>query len=455
MFRGGFVLFVCLLAKALESSDVGGKYTPTWESLDSRPLPHWYDEAKVGIFVHWGVFSVPSFGSEWFWNNWHSKSPAYVEFMRRNYPPSFTYQDFAKDFTAEFFDPVDWAEIFLASGARYVVLTSKHHEGYTLWPSKYSFSWNSKDVGPHRDLVKELADALRKYTHLKFGLYHSLYEWFNPLYLEDKANNFTTNNFVRMKTMPELYELVNTYEPEVIWSDGDWDAPDTYWTSKEFLAWLYNESPVKDTVVANDRWGNGSMCKHGGFLTCNDRYNPGVLQSRKWENCLTIDSKSWGYRRNAALNDYLTINELLKQLVETVACGGNYLVNVGPTKEGLIIPIYEERLRQIGSWLELNGEAIYGSRPWVVQKDEGTNGVWYTKKNGCVYALILEWPANGHVVLYSVKLGKIPHVVLLGYDGELIAKQLNNSILIRLPEQNKVKSQWVYVLKLFDVSHAK
>lgn len=98
---------------------------------------------------------------------------------------------------------------------RYVVLTSKHHEGYTLWPSKHAFGWNAKDVGPNRDLVKDLAEAVRNFTDMKFGLYHSLYEWFNPLYLEDKANNFTTNNFVRMKVIPDLYDLVNTFKPEV------------------------------------------------------------------------------------------------------------------------------------------------------------------------------------------------------------------------------------------------
>lgn len=109
----------------------------------------------------------------------------------------------------------------------------------------------------------------------------------------------------------------------MIWSDGEWEAPDTYWGSKEFLAWLYNDSPVKDTVVSNDRWGTNTLCKHGGFYTCQDRYNPGVLQPHKWENCFTIDGRSWGFRRNAPLSDYLTINKLLEQLVQTVSCGGS------------------------------------------------------------------------------------------------------------------------------------
>ncbi|CAG2110055.1 unnamed protein product, partial [Medioppia subpectinata] len=130
------------------------KYAPNWDSIDKRPLPGWYDEAKIGIFIHWGVFSVPSFGSEWFWWSWsgtHDK--AYNDFMSHNYKPGFTYADFAHQFTAEFYDPNHWAEIFKASGAKYVVLTSKHHEGYTMWPSKTSFNWNSVDIGPNRDLL--------------------------------------------------------------------------------------------------------------------------------------------------------------------------------------------------------------------------------------------------------------------------------------------------------------
>ncbi|KAK6176156.1 hypothetical protein SNE40_014492 [Patella caerulea] len=176
----------------------------------------------------------------------------------------------------EFFNADEWANIFALSGAEYIALTSKHHEGFCNWPSKYSFNWNSMEVGPKRDVVGELANAIRNKTKLHFGLYHSLYEWFHPLYLQDKANGYRTQNFVNDKTMPELYEIVNKYKPEVIWSDGDWEASSDYWQSKEFIAWLYNDSPVKDTVVTNDRWGNDSTCKHGGFLTCEDRYQPGI-----------------------------------------------------------------------------------------------------------------------------------------------------------------------------------
>lgn len=124
-------------------------------------------------------------------------------------------------------------------------------------------------------IVDELAKAVKK-TDIKFGLYHSLFEWYNPLWLADKKHLFTTNTFVTNKIMPELRELVETYEPEIVWSDGDADGPDAYWKSKDFLTWLYNDSPVKDTVVTNDRWGLNTACKHGDFYSCADRYNPGM-----------------------------------------------------------------------------------------------------------------------------------------------------------------------------------
>ncbi|XP_030412339.1 plasma alpha-L-fucosidase isoform X2 [Gopherus evgoodei] len=399
-------MLLLLLFLLLSPQGCSARYDPTWESLDSRPLPTWFDEVKFGIFIHWGVFSVPSFGSEWFWWYWQKeKRQPYVKFMETNYPPGFSYEDFGPLFTAEFFDANQWADILKASGAKYVVLTSKHHEGFTLWGSKYSWNWNAVSVGPKRDIVAELATSIRNRTDLHFGLYHSLFEWFNPLFLYDASNVFKTRQFPTAKSLPELYEIVTKYQPEILWSDGNGNAPDTYWNSTGFLAWLYNNSPVRDTVVTNDRWGVGSICKHGGYYTCSDRYNPGHLLPHKWENCMTIDKWSWGYRRNAQLSDYLTIEELIKQLVETVSCGGNLLMNIGPTHDGRIDVIFQERLRQMGDWLRVNGEAIYGTKPWRTQNDTVTPGVWYTfkPKEETVFAIFLKWPISGTLVLGDPK----------------------------------------------------
>uniref|UniRef100_A0A8C5KTJ9 Alpha-L-fucosidase n=1 Tax=Jaculus jaculus TaxID=51337 RepID=A0A8C5KTJ9_JACJA len=435
------------------------RYDPTWGSLDARPLPAWFHGAKFGVFIHWGVFSVPSFGSEWFWWYWQKEQrPKFVEFMKNNYPPGFKYEDFGPLFTAKFFNAKQWASILQASGAKYVVLTSKHHEGFPLWGSKHSWNWNAVDVGPKRDIVKELEVAVRNGTDLRFGLYYSLFEWFHPLFLEDASSSFREQRFPAAKTWPELYELVNTYRPEVLWSDGDGGAPDGYWNSTGFLAWLYNDSPVRDTVVTNDRWGAGSICKHGGFYTCSDRYNPGHLLPHKWENCMTIDKSSWGYRRDANICDYLTIEELVKQLVQTVACGGNLLMNIGPTLDGIISPIFEERLRQMGTWLKVNGEAIYESDPWRSQNDTATPDVWYTSnpKEKLVYATFLKWPISGKLLLGEPKATpEATEVKLLGH-GQPLTWTLSKptGIKIQLPPltPHQLPCEWGWSLVLTRVT---
>lgn len=228
-------------------------------------------------------------------------------------------------------------------------------------------------------------------------------------------------------------------------------------------------------MVVNDRWGQGDLCNHGDFYTCTDRYSPGVLQPHKWENCLTIDKESWGFRRNAALSDYMTIEELLEQLVKTVSCGGkcglthiilpqkimtlliilftgNFLLNVGPTKYGIITPIYEERLRQLGSWLEINGEAIYSTRPWTYQNDTQTTGVWYTKNGDYVYASVLFWPEDGKLSLSSPQLSPDSTVCLIGYSDCVVDWNSSDGVLeIQLPDKAKVKSNWAYVFKMSNV----
>ncbi|XP_061187736.1 alpha-L-fucosidase-like [Saccostrea echinata] len=429
------------------------KYEPDWDSIDSRPLPAWYDDAKVGMFINWGVYSVPSFHDEWFWYWWKGPkpSPDVVNLMERFYPPSFTYADFAAEFRAEFYDPLKWASIIENSGVKYVVLSTKHHEGFTMYPSKYSFNWNSVDVGPKQDLIKYIFAYLAG-SGVHFGIYHSLFEWFNPLYLQDKANNYTTQKFVKEKGMAELYEIIEMYRPDVVWSDGAWEAPSAYWNSTHFLAWLYNESPVKNTVVVNDRWGYDSTCKHGGFLTCEDRFRPGKLQKRKWENAMTLDRISWGFRRNADLADFLSMEELLELLISTISYGGNILINVGPTPYGTFSPIYEERFSQLGSWLKVNGEGIYSTQPWIHQNDTITPKVWYTAPKAdkkAAYGFFLDWPVDNELILGSVSGSTLSNVALVGSNKTLTWEKSGSGIKVLIPPLNirQMPCLWAWALK--------
>ena len=355
-----------------------------------------------------------------------------VAFVEATEGPNFNYPDYAARFDATFFNATQWLELCAASGAKYVVPTSKHHEGFCNWPSATAFNWNSFDVGPHRDIVGELANATRE-AGLHFGLYHSLFEWYNPLYDADRSSNWSTNNFVTGKTMPELYDLVERYRPEIIWSDGDWESDWKYWNSTAFLAWLANDSPVKDTVVWNDRWGGGAdscLCHHGAYYTCADRFLPSSLVGHAWENAFTLDTQSWGYRRNAVLGDYMTTAEVIATVVQTVAFGGNALINIGPAHDGSIDPIFVDRLTGLGVWLATNGEAIYATTPWSVAQNDTAASAFYTAATAAaapeaaapaaaapapaatpaggagtaasvVYAILLAWPPSGAVTLVA------------------------------------------------------
>uniref|UniRef100_A0A8C3VXL7 Alpha-L-fucosidase n=1 Tax=Catagonus wagneri TaxID=51154 RepID=A0A8C3VXL7_9CETA len=398
------------------------RYTPDWPSLDSRPLPAWFDEAKFGVFVHWGVFSVPAWGSEWFWWHWEAeKLPAYQNFMRENYPPNFSYADFGPQFTARFFHPDSWADLFEASGRRFLGFGKR---------------------------------AGRGLRNIHYGLYHSLLEWFHPLYLRDKKNDFKTQYFVREKIMPELYDLVNRYKPDLIWSDGEWEGPDTYWNSTNFLSWLYNDSPVKDVVVVNDRWGKNCSCHHGGYYNCQDKFKPETLPDHKWEMCTSIDKMSWGYRRDMVLTDITSEYSIISELVRTVSLGGNYLLNIGPTKDGLIVPIFQERLLAVGKWLGINGEAIYASKPWRVQFEKNATSVWYTSKGPTVYAIFLYWPESGILSLKSPIVTSTTQITMLGIQNDLKwSKNPGEDLLVYLPHlpPAAVPTEFAWTIKLTGV----
>ena len=255
-------------------------------------------------------------------------------------------------------------------------------------------------MGPHRDVVGEIADAVRA-RGMRFGVYHSLFEWFNPLFLQDQANNFTTQTYVAEIVLPMLHDLVMRYNPSVIWSDGDWVATPEYWQSQQFLQWLYNDSPVSSSVVTNDRWGQGTNCVDGGFWTCQDRYNPGKLVNHAWENAFTIQQSTWGFAQNAPISQYLSISEILLQMVSTVAFGGNVLINVGPTAQGIIDPTFQARLLEMGAFLKINGPAIYATVPWFQAQNQSENIYYTATKNQpvAINAILLNPDLFNHPVI--------------------------------------------------------
>ena len=449
----GRVLALVSVAVAFGAS--AKTYEANWESLNTRPCPEWWKNAKFGIFVHWGTYSVPAFApydknsvygcyAEHYGNPQHQeKYPAIPTFHAKHYPNK-SYIDFAAEFTAENFDPAAWAELFKRSGAKYVVLTSKHHEGFALWPSAQSPYYNAAGcMGPKRDLCGDLTEAVRA-AGLHMGFYYSLLEWRHPLYNKDDIRKF-----VDRVNIPQLKDLVVRYNPEIVWTDGEWDYPWQVWRGPEFLAWLYNESPVKDTVVVNDRWGKGFRGKCGDHYTT--EYEDLTKESQDsaqhpWEECRGI-GLSFGYNKFETTAQYLSNEACIETLCDKVSRGGNLLLNIGPTSDGLIPVIMEERLLAIGKWLSVNGEAIYGTTAWEKRpKDMKENRVYFTKKGEDLYAIVFGSSEKAVVP----DCGFVKSVSLLGGGCKIKWTQKGRDVEIEMPafRQGEAPAEHAIVFRL-------
>lgn len=442
-------------------------YQPNWESLDKRPIPQWFTDAKFGIFIHWGIYSVPAWApanedigiyakyAEWYWmriNGGADPNPQktdvnklFIDYHNKTWGKDFKYQDFAPLWKAEQFEPENWAQIFKNAGAKYVILTSKHHEGFTLWPSEQSWNWNSMDIGPHRDLVGDLCKAV-KADGLHFGLYYSLYEWFNPLYHSDP------DAYVNQHVIPQLKDIVTRYQPDILYPDGEWDHPSSLWQSEKFLAWLYNESPVKESVVVNDRWGSDTRSKHGGYYSSEYGITEGGqkaenMSAHPWEEIRGIGT-SFGYNRVEDLSNYLSSEELIHLLIKVVADGGNLCLNIGPTADGLIPVIMQQRLMDMGNWLKINGEGIYGTKAVSGIKElSGNKNIYLTSKGNELFVICTQWPAKPVQINGLKKAGK---VTLLGSISKVNSKFNNGKLVIEPPAINPANApcQYAWVLKV-------
>lgn len=370
----------------------------TWAELDARPVPPWFQRAKFGIFVHWGVFSVPAwrtvsdelFGgyAEWYYasvyGDYRSADPGY---HADTWGEGFAYRDFGPLLTAERFDPQDWAALFRRAGARYVVLTSKHHDGYCMWPTEnpHKVGWNVSDTGAHRDLLGDLTDAVRA-SGLRMGLYYSMPEWeTHPSHRCDGGYFIPTGDVERYGIDPARYpeeilhpqwrELNERYQPSVIYTDGgEWDLDEDQIGTRKLLTWLYTEAPNRDEVVVNDRMSVGMPGRHGDYYSTEYSDVEAYGDAHPWEESRGI-GKSYGYNRAETLDDYADAGELLDLLVDTVGRGGNLLLNVGPKDDGTIPDVQRQRLEEIGAWLKPNGAAIYDTEALHLNLPDGAYAV--------------------------------------------------------------------------------
>jgi len=400
-------------------------YEPTWESLDNHQMPEWYDDAKIGLSMHWGVYSVPAWApreegisyAEWYGRRMVDKSNPTYTYHLENYG-DVPYDSFIDMWKAEKYDPEQWAIFAKSMGAKYMFITSKHHDGFCLWPTKYT-DRNAMVMGPGKDILGEYFKAARKHG-LKVGLYYSLYEWFNPLYTGKEipyAGLKRVNNYVDDFMIPQIKELIDLYHPDFFYFDGEWDHPETFWKMKEVVAYFYNEAAKSNQeVFVNDRFGKDERGKHGDLYNVEYHYEQGSegLLTHKWSYWQGI-AKTFGFNKDTDPEDCLSPKEFIDKVITGVSRNGNFDINVGPTPEGLI-PDYEQYpLLELGKWLGVNGEAIYGTRPWTIQNE---GDAWFTRKGDHVYAIFLKWQGE-KFMLKDLKPVSGSVITMLGVPGNL------------------------------------
>ena len=370
----------------------GGAQLPAYQVIVRNESPSaraarmkWFHEARFGIFIHWGVYSVPAHG-EWYMNT--AKVPVA------------TYKAYAKGFTAAQYDPSAWAQLFADAGAKYMVITAKHHDGFTMYDSKYS-DWNVVKASPAgRDLLQPLANAVRA-KGIKFGLYYSQsQDWNNlgggtgnrpPWDDEQKKGDFDT--YLKTISLQQVHEILDKYHPAYLFFDTE------YSMTPERATPFFDLVTSYPNVIMNNRLGGGVL---GDTATPEQRIATDPL-GRGFEVCMTINN-SWGY--NADDTRFKSAQQLIHNLSDIASKGGNYLLNVGPTAEGVIPQPEVDRLLAIGRWLKINGEAIYATDagpyvdplPWgrATEKSQPTGGM-------TLYLHVWEWPANGKILLPGIR----------------------------------------------------
>ncbi len=451
-------------------------YQPTLASVKTHPLPDWYNDAKFGIFIHWGIYSVPAYApagemdiekafsgemdlsnspyAEWYQNSLRVEGSPTYQYHAKTYGAGFRYEQFAPQFNEQIrqWDPHAWAGLFARAGARYVVLVTKHHDGFLMWPSRHP---NPRIEGwqASRDVVGELSRAANA-AGLRMGFYYSsLLDWsFTPRPITSVvdllAGSDTSHQYVDYVENHWL-ELIERYDPWILWSDIGYppgcDLP-------KLWAHFYNHKPEG---VVNDRWaqlpkvffsrlgrailmqmirrssgGKQPQSAHSDFVTP-EYATLDEISPSKWETCRGI-GYSFGYNQFENADDYQKTDDLIRLLADVVSKNGNLLLNVGPCADGSIHPAQQAALEGLGKWLQHNGESIYGTRPWHRYKDTDPNGgdVRYTSRGQTLYAILLSPPQNDTLVLPPDVHGEVS---LLKTGEVLRAERSGDRFVITLP----------------------
>lgn len=447
----------CVAASGLVAATRAGaqttppaKFSPDWRSLESHKVPQWYNDAKLGIFIHWGLYSVPAWAptsgelgkvpadrwfyenayAEWYLNSLRLKdSPTYRHHVAK-YGQDFDYYQFATQFENGIrgWNPNQWAALFKNAHAQYVVLTTKHHDGFTLWPTKiHNPKRPGQQMSASRDLVGELTTAVRG-AGLKMGLYYSGgLDWtFESRPIANRTDLFSTmpqSEEYSRYAEAHWRELIDRYQPSVMWNDIGYPARGRV---QELFAYYYNNVP--EGVIDNRfsvPWADFTTPEYAKY----DK-----ITERKWESCRGLGF-SFGYNQAEGPEQVIASDKLIELLVDIVSKNGNLLLNIGPRPDGSISEIQMDRLKALGSWLEANGEGIFGTQPWVRPGSSSKEGgeIRFTRKGNSVYAFVLRHPDSAEFAIPQVLSSEGMKVTVLGTGEDLGYHQQGVNLMVKAP----------------------
>jgi alpha-L-fucosidase len=458
-----------------------GPMQPDWQSLTAYTTPEWYRDAKFGIFIHFGVYSVAAYKGEWYPRHMYERSGEYANYYQHQIAtygpmPQVGYKDLIPKFKAEHFDPNAWAALFREAGARYVVPVAEHHDGFAMYDSRLS-DWTAVKMGPHRDVIGELAKAVRA-QGMKLGLssHRAEHDWFyeygrtfnsdvnDPRYAalygpahpsistkgedgQDVDWTFVSDAYLN-DWLARSSEIVQDYHPDLMYFDWWVGQPRFRNALAEFAAFYYNQAAAHGQgVVLNYKLDD----MRPGTGTMNiERGQAADIRPEPWQTETSISPDSWGYAEG---DTYKSPDEIVQVLADVVSKNGNFLLNIGPKGDGTIPDEAQHILKAIGQWMRGNGEAIYGTRPWH-RFGEGPTQVMagtmqdtktkpytaedfrFTTKGGHLYAIEMAWPASGHALIHSIAPSmKVTSVTQLATDKAVAFEQQPDGLHLALPAQ--------------------
>jgi len=483
-----------IILKDVDKFDHQGPFRPDWESLKQYQVPAWYKDAKFGIFIHWGVYSVPAFGNEWYPRNMYKQGTPEFAHQLATYGPQdkFGYKDFIPMFKAEKYDPDAWARLFKEAGAKYVIPVFEHHDGFAMYDCSLS-DWTAAKMGPERDLWGDLAKAVRR-EGLRLGasshrvehnfflgvgrsirsdvndpqyaaFYGPAHPWLEAPPGHPLADDFT---FVSQAWADDWLarsaEIVEKYHPDVMYFDWWIGQASVRPALVRFASFYYNSNMSQSGSPGVINFKDYAMQSDSGILDM-ERGQFAGIQQRYWQTDTSVSNASWGYIQN---DTFKSPEFLVHQLIDIVSKNGNYLLNIGPRSDGTIPDDVQKALRDIGEWLKMNGDAIYGTRPWRIYGEGPTKVIEgafhdtdttpytpqdfrFTTKDDTLYAIALAWPDHPEAVIHSLASGvagqdRIASVEVLATGAKLSFEQRSDGLHIQLPSQKP--GDYAFVFKI-------